>query len=257
MDNVLEALAVAARNNNLTPPDGFPENMQFSDWNDGMRELMSLLRRAQLDQHLAGSLSNGDISVTTNQTFAALVRGVRLGFSAPAAIDDAPNLNDVKLRTPTRGALRADNLTTGSYYLVAHNGEAFQVLSDLARPNPLNRNHRAVAADDALVRDDFTGVIEITAGSGSYNFTVDIVDDWPVGAFVEFIDLSGSGVTVGIPQNDTFEFIETIRSSGTTVGGARDADGNAIITRAGIGARTVRLYRTGATRWTAIQGPLP
>lgn len=74
MTNVHE-WAVAAGDNNGTPPAGAPENMQPGKVNDTVREIMAAVARWYQDQRMGSLVTAGSgnaYTLTSNQTYAAL-----------------------------------------------------------------------------------------------------------------------------------------------------------------------------------------
>jgi len=273
MDSVY-ALKTAAENNNAASPDGFPENMQFSGVNDSFRELMAVLKRDYLDR--GGSIATtsnaaGDFSFSENQTLASPpVQGTTLAFKANTDSVTALEFEGRPVVTDRGGRVLRSSLLEDSVHVVVYNAayDAWQLLTQL--PSSLTREQRQSTSDVNLVRRDLNGIVQVSIESGVkaprvLTVTSDLDGVWPVGAFIEFVDVEdntggakATGTHVALPAGSTYRRFLTIRSLGTTtVDSPKDASGNAIVVGRGLGARIAKLYRTGPAAFTAVQRPVP
>lgn len=76
-----------AANNDDTPPDGFPEDMDYDKVNDSAREVMAALKRQWEDHNGSRTSTTGTVAtydVTTRRTISALVDGLAVTFQAHA-----------------------------------------------------------------------------------------------------------------------------------------------------------------------------
>lgn len=125
---------VAAANNNSAPPDGFPENMNYSAVNNSAREVMAVLRRHLGD--IRGNLVSGGTAnahtLTPAGTYTAYFDGMRFRFEAGNSNTGATTLNvsglgaaNVVKLEPTDGtydALVAGDIVAGQIYDVVYDG---------------------------------------------------------------------------------------------------------------------------------------
>lgn len=125
-----------AASNNATPPDGFPEGMAPSTYNDGCREVMAAIKRLALDTGgsvLSGGSSNA-YTLSSNQSLTALADGDDFTFEANHTNTGAATLNvdaigavdivDLAGADPHPGAIIA-----GAKYRVVYDGTNFVLLN--------------------------------------------------------------------------------------------------------------------------------
>ena len=133
--------SVTASNNNATPPNGFPENMAYSDVNDSARELMAVIARFYRSSLSCVNTTAGtstQYTLASGQTFSAYAEGQVFSFKAHIACGATPKLNvnskgDVYL-TDMRGTnLGASDLVTNGTYVVVYRGSVFRVMGLLAK----------------------------------------------------------------------------------------------------------------------------
>jgi len=128
---------VLAANNNVAPPDGWPEaTMQYSEVNDTGREGMAVLARYYKD--INGSLSAGGIvnayTVTLNATtYLAYFTGMYIVCTIPITNTGNVTLNvnsiNVQAVLNTDGTqLDAGTLTVGGIYEFRYDGTQFQLM---------------------------------------------------------------------------------------------------------------------------------
>lgn len=119
MSDIINWDTVAA-NNNATPPDGFPEGMNYSSVNNAARELMAAIRRWYDDVQAVGQTVGGsgdDITLTTNVAYTAYSDGMVFAITPSAT-----NTGDVTIDVNGLGAvpaLLADGSQIPAGYLVA------------------------------------------------------------------------------------------------------------------------------------------
>ncbi len=126
---------VAAANNNSAPPDGAPENMNYSAVNDTLRELMAAVKRFQADT--GGSLTTGGtanaITVSPNVTYGSYFAGMRVSFTAGlsntgATTIDIGSIGAAELRNYADAALTGGEIVAGRIYDVVYNGSRFNLV---------------------------------------------------------------------------------------------------------------------------------
>lgn len=128
----------SAASNNSTPPDGWPENMQFSAVNDTAREGMAVVARYFKDTN--GTVTTGGsantYTLTPNRTVTAYTDGDIYLFQANHTNTGASTLNVSSLGaknvlTHDGAALPAGELTSGGRYLVSYDGTQFLLLGSV------------------------------------------------------------------------------------------------------------------------------
>ena len=133
----------SAANNNSAPPDGFPENMNYSAVNNAAREVMAVLARFERDTRgalTAGGTANA-ITVTPTGSYAAYFDGMQIGFTAANTNTGAVTLNvgsvgAVALTDQAGNAMQGGEIVAGAIYQAVHDGTAFR-LRATATPSEL------------------------------------------------------------------------------------------------------------------------
>ena len=87
--------STTAASNNSAAPDGWPENMSYSDVNNCAREMMAVLARWYKDTN--GTLTTGGSStaytLAANRTISAYAAGMEFAFKAHTTSGSNPTLN--------------------------------------------------------------------------------------------------------------------------------------------------------------------
>lgn len=131
---------ILAASNNLPPPDGWPEFMEYEEVNDAARELM-----AKLARYHAGAFGGAKLTATSTTaytlvsgfTFAAYVAGQMFAFRAHASSTGNVTLNvDGKgaaavLDSTGRQLTTNDLLANGIYHVVYTAAGSFRVIGHL------------------------------------------------------------------------------------------------------------------------------
>ncbi|MDA9091506.1 hypothetical protein N9J84_05300 [Porticoccaceae bacterium] len=126
-----------AANNNSAPPNGWPENMNYSEVNNTAREGMSAHARLYADMNgtlVTAGAANAYI-LTPNRTVTAYAGGLGFIFKANhtntgAATIDVSGLGAKDLKNMDGSALSADHIEVDRYYFAFYQGTYF-VLSPL------------------------------------------------------------------------------------------------------------------------------
>jgi hypothetical protein len=130
-------------NNNASPPDGWPEGMQYSSVNNCGREMMGAIARAYADNN--GSLTTGGsataYTLTPNRTLSAYVTGLGFLFKAHATNTGAATLNISALGAktlvnPLGNALVANEILINRYYQALYDGTNFVIFAFAALQSP-------------------------------------------------------------------------------------------------------------------------
>jgi hypothetical protein len=131
-----------AANNNAVPPDGFPENMNYSDVNNAARELMAKLARWR-DTAFAGTKTTAGTqpayTLVSGQTNGAYAVGQRFAFKAHASATSAVTLNvdgaGAVAIVDSRGVQfgSGDITLNGVYEVVYTSAGNFRCVSQLAK----------------------------------------------------------------------------------------------------------------------------
>lgn len=125
-----------AASNNSSPPDGFPESMNYSEVNDAARETMAVIARHFADQNgsLASAGSSNAYTLTPSATLSAYAAGDTFAFKANHTNTGAATLNVDALGAkaivlPDNTALKGGAITINGIYLCYYDGTSFQLLN--------------------------------------------------------------------------------------------------------------------------------
>jgi len=131
----VQTWSTTSANNNSTPPDGWPEGMQYSQVNNSARENMGAIARLYADMN--GTLTSGGYAnaytLTPNRTIASYVNGLSFQFKANFTNTAAATLNVSALGAKTildcsGTALVSGSMQSGFYYTVRYDGTNFILL---------------------------------------------------------------------------------------------------------------------------------
>ena len=124
--------AVSAANNNSSPPDGFPENMNYASVNNAAREVMAVVARHYQDTN--GSLAAGGtanaLTLASNATHPAYFDGLTFVFEATAENTGAATLSVGGLAATAIQRNNGDALTGGEMVV----GGKYKVIYDESVP---------------------------------------------------------------------------------------------------------------------------
>lgn len=127
-----------AANNNDTPPDGAPENMNYQEVNDTMREMMAVIARFvnSVNSSVSTAGTQPAYTLTVPQTLSAYANGQIFAFTAHATSTGSVTLNVNMLGAgnvlDSRGnQLGAGDIQQNGRYLVVRTGSAFRVIGHL------------------------------------------------------------------------------------------------------------------------------
>lgn len=148
-----------AANNNSTPPDGFPENMDYSDVNNAARELMAVMARFYKDLNgtLATTGSANTYAVTLNSGATAYFQGMWIAVEINATNTGAStiNVNTLGAKSIVQAdgtALEAGDLQSGNIYELRYDGTVFRVLG---------------LTDNSVAFSEVTGTLDLATQVGS------------------------------------------------------------------------------------------
>ena len=157
---------ISAANNNSAPPDGFPENMDYSEVNDAAREVMAVLARflTSIKGTLTSTGTEPDYAVTSGLSFSSYAAGQLVAFTAHATSTGNVTLNVDGLGAADLLDARGNQLTTGdiqidSTYLAVRRSSDFQLIGSIAAASAI-----------ALINDTFN--IAYATGGSSNAYTV-------------------------------------------------------------------------------------
>ena len=214
---------VAAANNNDAPPDGFPENMNYSEVNNSARESMAVLKRFFAD--INGSLAAGGVAdaytLTLNASYTAYFDGFIFACTIPAAnttADPTINVNAIGARTikDYRGnAIGAGDLATGGLYLFADDGTNLRVVANLGVIENLKDN----ATKEIAILNDAS--IQLGDGSAAESYSINLKTTTDGNLVISGGPASNSGANLALFGNgnaslrfDAAEFLRWLESSG-------------------------------------------
>ena len=134
---------VNAANNNSAPPDGWPENMNYSEVNDSARENMAVVRRffGDLNGSRAAAGAVNVYTVTLNASYTAYFDGLLFACTIPitnTAINPTLNVNGIGARTIkdyAGAAIGVGDLVAGGLYMFADDGTNLRVIANLGAAN--------------------------------------------------------------------------------------------------------------------------
>lgn len=132
-------LSTNAAANNGVPPDGFPENMQYSQVNNSAREQMAVLARyIEATGAIVTTGADPAYILTITQAIIALVNGMIFTFKADKTNTAAPTLQinalgAVAIVDSAGVALAVGDIVSGGIYEVQYDGVSFQLISSGAQ----------------------------------------------------------------------------------------------------------------------------
>lgn len=159
---------VAAANNNSAAPNGWPENMPYSDVNNSARENMAAAARLYADVN--GTLTSGGsanaYTLTPNRTISAYASGLTFKFKANHSSTGAATINVSALgakglKTPDGGALPAGYIKQDQYYQVFYQGTYFIVQSDLVAIQAGNTQVKYTYSSTTTMADPGSGFLRL------------------------------------------------------------------------------------------------
>jgi hypothetical protein len=132
-------LSISAGGNNAAPPHGAPENMEYDEVNDTLRELMAMLARWRTGG-FSGILTEGSgtaYTLTSGQSLVAYANGQHFAFLAHTISTGAVTLNVDGIGAvavmDSRGAqLDAGDIRASGIYFVVKTAASFRVVGHLA-----------------------------------------------------------------------------------------------------------------------------
>ena len=124
-----------AANNNSAPPNGWPENMQYSQVNNSARENMAAVARLYADMNgtLVTTGSSNAYLLAPNRAFSAYAAGVQFVLTAnhtntAASTIKVAALGVKGLKNPDGTDVAAGAIISGEYYRVIYSGVHFVLL---------------------------------------------------------------------------------------------------------------------------------
>lgn len=226
---------VTDANNNDTPPDGWPENMNYSEVNNTGRAVQGTLKRFFSD--INGSLNGGGIAdvytITLNESYAAYFDGMifRGSISVTSTVV-APtiNVNGIGVATLVDmegDALRIGALKAGRIYLFQHDGTNMRVSEGAGVLSVEESNHQRAGFQQLYVgsterSQDIPSIVAESAwesigptGSGADNIWTDL-DLVPAHATALLINVDTTIESDGGGVLSTLDVY--LRQNGSTIG---------------------------------------
>jgi hypothetical protein len=246
---------VAAGNNNDTAPDGFPENMNYSDVNNAAREVMAVLARWYGDTN--GSLVSGGSSnaytLTPNRTYSAYAVGMDFTFEAnhsntAAATLNVSTLGAKAIKNPDGTAVASGAIKSGGIYRVIYDGTNFLLTStDFASTGGLISGNLLIEALSGWTGltmtpvDDTQGTsfnmrnaagdtifsIQKSPGADATASTFTFYAYPTAGGSAEVVARYNTDGTLSLYENNTER--GKVTTTGFDVTGALDVSGNAVV----------------------------
>jgi hypothetical protein len=148
--------------NDDAPPDGFPENMDYSDVNNSAREVMAVLAREYRDRRgtLAATGAADAYTLTLSESYTALFAGMSFKCSIPANNTGAAtiNVNAIgagSIVNPDGSALAPNQLIANGIYEFVYTGSNFMLMNGFpkvqfaAKDDFENRTSTTTLTDDS------------------------------------------------------------------------------------------------------------
>ena len=165
----LKDWSTTAASNNSAPPNGWPENMNYSAVNDTGREVMAVVARYDRDTRgdlTAGGTANA-LTLTPAGTYTAYFAGMQFGFTAAITNTGAATLNVSALGaksivTADGSALSSGQLIAGRVYKCVYDGTQFQLLA------PVKVQTLALDGTTAVDLINSTAVLRVAPGTGQH-----------------------------------------------------------------------------------------
>jgi hypothetical protein len=204
----------AAANNNAAPPNGFPENMEYSEVNNAARELMAAMKRWQVASQ-SGITTAGTqpaYTLTSGQTIAAYANGMAFAFLAHAASTGNVTLNVDGLGAVAVVDSRGNQLGSGD---IQANGIYFVVKT---ASNWRVVGHLAAASVQALV--NVANLTAPTTGNSGNAYTLTLTG---------FPAAYANGQLIGFVANAANTGAATININGLGAEALQDPDGAALV----------------------------
>lgn len=173
---------VLADGNAVAPPNGFPENMDYSDVNNSSREVMAVLARSYRDQN--GSLDAtgiNDVVISTNSVYPEYYQGLRIGFRAAntntAAMTLQLNaLSPAPLLNTAGGPMESGSVIADLIHFAVYNGSAFQLVTNgFEFPGGNPGIFTAAAPDVAPEGVDRVALLDVSDGSAPKFATISAI----------------------------------------------------------------------------------
>lgn len=135
--DIYSNFSVTDGNNNNTPPDGWPENMDYAAVNNTGRALMGAIKRWQVAA-FSGTLNTGGSStaytLTSGQSLSGYSAGLMLTFEAHATSTGLVTLNvdglgARQVHNAQGVQLNTQGFVAGSHYTVIYDGTQFKQIA--------------------------------------------------------------------------------------------------------------------------------
>lgn len=208
------AFDVTAANNNAAPPNGFPENMEYSAVNNAARELMAAMKRWQVASQ-SGITSAGSqpaYTLTSGQTLGAYANGQCFAFLAHAASTGNVTLNvdglGAVVVTDSRGnQLGSGDIQANGVYFVVKTAASWRVIG-----------HLSAATVQALVSVANLTAPTTTNSTNAYSLTL-----------TGFPAAYANGQLIGFVANAANTGAATLNINGLGAEALQDPDGAALV----------------------------
>lgn len=209
--------STTAANNNSAPPNGWPENMNYSDVNNAARENMAAIARWYLDTNgtLTTTGSANAYILTPNRTITAYAAGLDFVVKASFANTGAATINVSALgakdiKNLDGAALASGDIAANRYYRLIYQGTYFLLLPWLVKgdfvseefrempQNIQNANYTLVLADSGkhIYHSNSTAYAHTIPPNASVAFDIGTVIGWVNNGSGLITITQGSGVTI-------------------------------------------------------------
>lgn len=203
---------VSATNNNGVPPNGFPENMAYSEVNDAARETMAVI--ARFYETFGGGLVTGGTgntyTLTTSQTLSTYATGFTYIFKADKANTGAVTLNVNTLgaqnvvNNADGSALAAGQIALNGVYMVQYDGTQFRLLNSHETAATIKSSYESNADTNAFTDAEQTKLTGIETGATTDQTGSEIL--------AALLPVDGSGSSLDSDTLDAFNSTQFLRS---------------------------------------------
>jgi hypothetical protein len=284
--------SIVAPNNDETPPDGFPENVQFSTINDTFRELMAVLSRDRRDigqrqrtvvvELNIATISGSDLIYEPLQTLpddTGVTVGLNIDISSDVESTSVAHYNDLPVRSATGGYMREGAFQRRRNYVLVRNHflGGWQLLSRMDRV-PEDEHGRSfgyrdvvITSEDLTYTDVGTMVVADLDALGSVNLGIaeDDLIRWPLRVPVDIVAVNANAdaeLLLVVPEGHSLRQFTTDRQRpfvGATEGvnlnttrAVQSKPNTYAVLKTAQRAGLFRLIRTGLSSWVIVEGPL-
>ena len=240
-----------AANNNDAPPNGWPENMNYSEVNNAAREGMSAHARLYADMNgtLTTAGSANAYTLTANRTLSAYTEGLTFKFKANHASTGAATINvnglgakDLKMADGS--ALTSNDIVINGFYLIFYTGVHFILSPYITNNNQLANGAGYLTSANTIIGTDTDINTSGATVIDQLNMTSGVIQSHSTRTMT-LANLGYTGATDANNYTHPSYTTRSINTSGAQVLDTFTSDGLGSVT--GITTRTMTLADLGYT----------